>query len=357
MGGRLAPLPLLLAALAGAGIAAAQPEAAVPAPSWAGTTWPGGGGALGPVAYGGRTLHLTLFDDAAPASRAVALPAAAGLATHFARTPDVAVVAIRSPAAPTEGASEALAAIAARHGIGFPLGDDPTGAVLRRYGARGTPWAVVIGRDGRVVHSGWADSFAAARRRVDEARSAAPAPSALVGQGFGDLGGLRFVTADGRPTEFRRDRLTLLRWWTTDCPYCRDSIPALADLWHRYRAHGLRLLPVFHPKSRRSWSDGQLRAYLRGLRFDGDFAVDLAWRKLEDLRRRGALTRATSVSVLVDGDGVVRWVHPGPRLHPAIGGEHADAEADFQALEDVVAGLLRVPRPAPGPGYRETAGP
>jgi hypothetical protein len=154
----------------------------------------------------------------------------------------------------------------------------------------------------------------------------------LIGQPLGSLAALRWLTPDGRPFSLTDQRLTLLRWWTNDCAHCVVSVPVLAGLEQRYRARGLQMVGVYHPKGARL-TDAQARDYVERLGFRGTVAFDDRWTKYQELRERGGLRQATSISVLVDAQGIVRWVHPGPRIPPG--------SADLATLDAVVDGLLR----------------
>jgi hypothetical protein len=98
---------------------------------------------------------------------------------------------------------------------------------------------------------------------------------------------------------------------------------------------------VFHPKGGGPFPDAVLQHHLHELGVTAPLARDDDWKVLEPLLDRGKLTAATSISVLVDREGIIRWVHPGPRLHRGEGTEFASADADFRELEQVVAQLLR----------------
>lgn len=155
-----------------------------------------------------------------------------------------------------------------------------------------------------------------------------------------DLSGLRWldpVTAH----DFAAHRLTLLRWWTVQCPFCADSLPALATLGERFGPRGLALVGVFHAKQPRPPADRDVVAAARARGFAGAIAGDDRWRLLESLRSHGGLEVATSISVLCDDRGIVRWVNTGPRLHPSSDPAHGDAEASFRELERVLAESLR----------------
>lgn len=41
-----------------------------------------------------------------------------------------------------------------------------------------------------------------------------------------------------------KDRVTLLKFWASWCPYCRSDIPLMRELFEQYRDRGLRILAV-----------------------------------------------------------------------------------------------------------------
>ena len=178
-------------------------------------------------------------------------------------------------------------------------------------------------------------------------RPAMPAPRA-----GGDVVG-RDVTAllpeqwlDPRP-EFAgaaAPRAVLLRWWTDTCPFCARSLPALAALAEEFAPAGLQVVGVYHPKPPRAVAAAQVRAAAARLGFGGALAVDADWSALRRIWLTGPERPATSASFLLDGRGVVRFVHPGPELHPGTDPEHALCAADFAALRTAIQALLAEPR-------------
>ena len=74
--------------------------------------------------------------------------------------------------------------------------------------------------------------------------------------------------------------------------------------------------------------------------FHGPIAVDRDWSELERVYHGLKGRRATSASFLVDGTGVIRFVHPGPVLFPSDDPQHARENADYQALEKAIQALL-----------------
>lgn len=150
----------------------------------------------------------------------------------------------------------------------------------------------------------------------------------LIGQAFPDLAKLDWVTE--RPLITGARGMTIVRWWTTGCPHCKASLPALSAL-AAARPH-VRLVSVFHPKGGTARTNDDLEAYMKSLGVRTHLARDDDWAVLRDLMQRGGLKRATSVSFLVDEWGRVRWVHPGPRIHPDAEGAHGSADADHEEL-------------------------
>lgn len=138
-------------------------------------------------------------------------------------------------------------------------------------------------------------------------------------------------------------RATLYRWWTEDCPFCRSSLPAVEKLRNRYEAEGLAVVAVYHPKPRRSVTDAHVLGWGARLGYHGAVAIDEDWTALHRAYLVYGERNATSVTFLVDADGVTRFVHPGPEFFPSDRRKHAQADADFRALENAIRVLLRVP--------------
>lgn len=167
----------------------------------------------------------------------------------------------------------------------------------------------------------------------------------LVGEAFGPFADdVRWLGADGAPS-FGDHDLTLIRWWTNGCPHCAASVPALSELRRRYGARGFELIAMYHPKGRRLGDRDVLRT-LERMRFSGLAGVDPRWTQLKRIMQRGELRTATSISVLVDRSGTVRWVHPGPRIHPSDEEAHAAAARAYADLDRLLdAELPAAPEP------------
>jgi len=154
---------------------------------------------------------------------------------------------------------------------------------------------------------------------------------------------------DGRPLtlEGLRGKVVLVRWFTNGCRFCGNSLPGLEALRKRYAPQGLVVVGVYHPKPPRAVSDGDVRRMSRKLGFHGPVAVDEDWRTLNRWWLANHPERNwTSVSFLVDREGVVRWAHGGGEYHASADPRHAACDARHAELERTIQRLLGEPAAA-----------
>jgi peroxiredoxin len=69
-------------------------------------------------------------------------------------------------------------------------------------------------------------------------------------------------------------------------------------------------------------------------------AADNTWSTVQAYGVGTHFQRFTSISVLIDADGVIRFVHDGGEYHPGGGPEHRECNAAYATLEAAIAGLL-----------------
>ena len=162
----------------------------------------------------------------------------------------------------------------------------------------------------------------------------------LIGERLGEL---EFDGWIGEPVALKREGgATVVRWWTEGCPFCEQSLPALDGLRREFEGRGLRVVGVYHKKSEDVLTDAEVASAAKARHFEGSVALDRDWRAL-DRAWPAALRAATSVTLLLDADGVVRFTHPGTELHPSSEPAHAQCAADYADLERAVGILLGSP--------------
>jgi len=136
-----------------------------------------------------------------------------------------------------------------------------------------------------------------------------------------------------------RGRVVLVRWWTDGCPFCSATAPALRRFDHDYAAKGLVVVGMYHHKCDPSGPCGPdqpldpavFEDTARKYGFTFPVAVDPEWRTLTSWLH-GVDTGFTSVTFVLDRNGVVRHVHPG--------GQYVEGDAAYGRLRHEIEGLL-----------------
>ncbi len=154
------------------------------------------------------------------------------------------------------------------------------------------------------------------------------------------LHGLKWLnTPDAEPVDVT-GRVTLVRWWTDSCPFCAASLPAIEGLTRRYGQAGFQAIGVYHPKPRRHVEAAEVLRSARALGFSGPVATDLDWATLDRLYLSTGDRPATSVSFLLDREGVIRFVHPGPEFRPTDDPAMAEINRDYEDIRSAIEALL-----------------
>lgn len=133
-----------------------------------------------------------------------------------------------------------------------------------------------------------------------------------------------------------RGKVVLVRWWTAPhCPFCRATAPALNDFHRRYRDRGLEVLGFYHHKSGSRLDPEQVEAWAGDFGFEFPVAIDGGWRTLRRWWLDEVRNGWTSVTFLLDREGVVRHIHPG--------GQYVAGDGDYAELEARIEQLLAEP--------------
>ena len=163
---------------------------------------------------------------------------------------------------------------------------------------------------------------AASASASDEiAAPAAYASDEIVGQAAPEWSFERWIRTAPLSLDALRGKVVLVRWWTDGCHYCAATLPALEGLRQHHARDGLVVIGAYHPKPPRTMSDRTITSVANKLGFSGPIAVDLDWSTLERYWLGGHPERTwTSVSFLIDRDGIIRWFHGGGEYHPSMDG-------------------------------------
>jgi len=158
----------------------------------------------------------------------------------------------------------------------------------------------------------------------------------------------RWIRTAPLSLEALRGQVVLVRWWTDGCHYCAATLPALEALRARLGGQGLVVIGAYHPKPPREVSDRRVLSVAKKLGFSGPIAVDRDWSTLERYWIAGHPESGwTSVSFLIDREGIIRWVHGGGEYHSSSDPRHRSCEIRYRELEQALAAALAAPSAAP----------
>ena len=152
--------------------------------------------------------------------------------------------------------------------------------------------------------------------------------------------GLKWLnTPDGAPVDVT-GRVTLVRWWTDSCPFCAASLPAIEALTRQYGRSGFQAVGVYHPKPPGHVEAAEVLRSARALGYSGPVATDLDWATLKRVYLSTGNRVSTSVSFILDRDGMIRFVNPGPEFHPTDDPAKVEINRDYEDIRSAIEALL-----------------
>ena len=304
----------------------------------------------------GRVVYLLCFQSWCPGCHSHGFPTLVKLIDHYQGQDDVAFVAVQTVFEGYSTNTPKRAWETARSfKLSIPVAHDGSAGhrstLMARYRTGGTPWTVVIDREGTVRFNDFRIGVDQARRLIDKLRRQpmTKKPKAIetlpASRGGQDRIGKKFpkLTFDrwlNPPPASPKPKATLYRWWTDTCPFCAASLPGI-EKWRRtYESKGLRVVGIYHPKPPRAVDDESILKTAKALGYHGPNAVDEDWSALQKAYLSTGERSATSVTFLVDRNGVIRFLHPGPEFFASDDPKHARANRDHQLLEKAIEAVL-----------------
>ena len=109
-----------------------------------------------------------------------------------------------------------------------------------------------------------------------------------------------------------KGKVVLIRWWLESCPFCQATAPALNEFYETYQDQGLVVIGMYHEKPKgRKITSKEVASFTEAKGFGFPIAVDYRWQTLHKFWPPQVAMNYTSVSFLVDREGIIRYIHPG----------------------------------------------
>ncbi|MHC4941292.1 MAG: peroxiredoxin family protein [Planctomycetota bacterium] len=168
--------------------------------------------------------------------------------------------------------------------------------------------------------------------------------SGLIGSPAPSLDGVRWIDPPGA-TE---GKVVLVRWWTTGCPLCTNSAPAIAELKRKHGA-ALEVRAIFHEKvAGRELPDEDLKEIAEDMGLPGVLGRDPGWSVLRRWWLDAGGRSFTSVTFVLGKGGRIRQIHTGgefhaPRHAPACLYDPERCADEYRAIDRAIGVLAAEP--------------
>ena len=96
------------------------------------------------------------------------------------------------------------------------------------------------------------------------------------------------------------------------------------------------MVGLHHPKSEEALDPARVARAARGLGLDFPIGQDVEWTTVRAYGVGSHFERFTSVSFLIDRQGIIRFVHDGGEYHRGGGPDHRNCNAAYEALDAAI---------------------
>lgn len=160
----------------------------------------------------------------------------------------------------------------------------------------------------------------------------------IIGKKAPEFIDLRWLNSKPLSIEDLRGNVVLIRFWLAGCPFCTKSAPSLVEFYDKYKDRGLIIIGVHHPKSGETMNNGLVKHAAEGLGFKFPIAQDPGWATINSYWLGNKKRSYTSSSILIDKQGIIRFVHDGGNYFRSE--TNIEANAAFEAMEYNIVKLL-----------------
>ena len=162
--------------------------------------------------------------------------------------------------------------------------------------------------------------------------------SDIIGTEAPEFRSLTWINTDPISINDLRGKVVLIRFWLVDCPYCYNSAPSLVEFNNEYRKQGLVIIGVHHPKSERTKNIELVKKRAEQFGFKFPVAQDTDWETINAYWLGGRERSFTSSSILIDKEGIIRYVHEGGEYFRSE--TNKKANTDYKNMNSMIQKLL-----------------
>lgn len=133
-----------------------------------------------------------------------------------------------------------------------------------------------------------------------------------------------------------KGKVVLIKWWTGPyCPFCQTTAPALAEWHEKYNDEGLVIIGFYHHKTSVPLTKEHVIQLADKMGIEYPVAIDHNWQTLKAWwLDRVEDARFTSISFLIDAQGVIQYIFPG--------GKYEKGDAAYTELQSEIEKQLEI---------------
>ena len=167
--------------------------------------------------------------------------------------------------------------------------------------------------------------------------------SPLIGKKPPELRNVTWLAEESHRLSDFRGKVVLIRWWTAGgCPFCAATASALDAFAEEFASDDLVIIGLYHHKSARPFTVEYVKQQAQRLGYRFLVGIDNEWENLYSWWLGTGDRNWTSVTFLLDHEGIIRSIHPGGVYAPEPTDLFPQAYDDYVDLRSSIAELLRV---------------
>lgn len=224
--------------------------------------------------------------------------------------------------------------------------------LLDHYGGSALPYAVLLDQKGQTVQtfSGMfsAESLEKAILHQEQSVGEVWSPQeglSLIGKPAPEWKDIQWIQGGPLTLKDLRGKVVLLRFWLTGCPYCIATAPALNEFHEKYHDKGFVVVGLHHPKSEQAKNPDTVREAIQKLGFHFPIGMDNFWETIHAYGVGSEFKNFTSVSFVIDQEGIIRFVHDGGEFYRTTDPKHTEHQKAFFAIDNLILKLTSGHRP------------
>lgn len=138
-----------------------------------------------------------------------------------------------------------------------------------------------------------------------------------------------------------KESVVLIRWWTDECIYCINSADALNEWHQKFQNDKFQILGFYHVKPKeRIVESADVIEFSEDKGFKFPIGIDKDWINLRKYWCDCHNYDFTSISILLDKTGRIRYIHPGGEYHKDYEKGHDQCVNAYYRIDSLIKQLI-----------------